>query len=133
MQAVEAVNKYNGQELAGRKLLVREDREDRDVKQYNRENGIERPEGARPPRRPRRPEGAPPGPPHEEGRPPKREGGPPERQGESSGLQVRLSMLVGCAALYLVQRALYACAVRLSCVRHSAARSTRPVTCTGVA
>jgi len=119
VQAVEAVNKYNGQELAGRKLLVREDREDRDVKQYNRENGIERPEGARPP--------------HEEGRPPKREGGPPERQGESSGLQVRISMLVGCAALYLVQRALYACAVRLSCVRHSAARSTRPVICTGVA
>jgi hypothetical protein len=132
VQAVEAVNTYNGQELAGRKLLVREDREDRDVKQYNRENGIERPEGARPPRRPRRTEGAPPGPPQQEGRPPKREGGPPERQGESSGLQVRLSTLVGRAALYLsVQHALYARAVRLLSVRHSVALSTRPVLCSG--
>ncbi|KAK9822639.1 hypothetical protein WJX81_002257 [Elliptochloris bilobata] len=87
-QAVAAVNKYNGQELAGRKMLVREDREDRDVKQYNRENGIERPEGTRPPRRPRRSEGGPSAQQPAEGRPPKREGGPPERQGESSGLQI---------------------------------------------
>ena len=92
VQAVEAVNRYNGYELAGRKMLVREDREDRDVKQYNRENGIERPEGARPPRRPRRSDGG--GPsgqqPAGEVRPAKREGGPPERQGESSGFQARL-------------------------------------------
>lgn len=31
-----AVNTFNGEEIAGRKILVREDREDRDVKQYNR-------------------------------------------------------------------------------------------------
>lgn len=49
-----AVNTFNGEEVGGRKLLVREDREDRDVKQYNRENGIERPEGSRPSRRSRR-------------------------------------------------------------------------------
>ncbi len=36
-----AVNTLNGMELAGRKMLVREDREDRDVKQYNRDNGLE--------------------------------------------------------------------------------------------
>lgn len=35
-QAVAAVNIFNGEEIAGRKILVREDREDRDVKQYNR-------------------------------------------------------------------------------------------------
>lgn len=54
-QAVEAVKTLNGQELAGRKLLVREDREDRDVKQYNKENGIDGTPPARPPRRTRRP------------------------------------------------------------------------------
>ena len=43
MQAVSAVNTFNGTDLAGRKIMVREDREDRDVKQYNRENGIETP------------------------------------------------------------------------------------------
>ncbi len=53
-QAVAAVNTFNGEEIAGRKILVREDREDRDVKQYNKDHGIERPEGARPPRRSRR-------------------------------------------------------------------------------
>ncbi|KAK9804947.1 hypothetical protein WJX73_002251 [Symbiochloris irregularis] len=53
--AVEAVKTLNGQELAGRKLLVREDREDRDVKQFNKENGIEGSAPPRPPRRPRRP------------------------------------------------------------------------------
>ena len=50
MQAVEAVNAFNGEEIAGRKILVREDREDRDVKQYNKENGIERPNTRRPKR-----------------------------------------------------------------------------------
>ena len=30
------MNTFNGEEIAGRKILVREDREDRDVKQYNR-------------------------------------------------------------------------------------------------
>jgi hypothetical protein len=47
---VAAVNAFNGEEMAGRKILVREDREDRDVKQYNRENGIERPNTRRPKR-----------------------------------------------------------------------------------
>lgn len=50
LQAVAAVNAFNGEEIAGRKILVREDREDRDVKQYNRENGIERPNTRRPKR-----------------------------------------------------------------------------------
>ena len=36
LQAVAAVNTFNGTDLAGRKIMVREDREDRDVKQYNR-------------------------------------------------------------------------------------------------
>ena len=44
------MNAFNGEEIAGRKILVREDREDRDVKQYNRENGIERPNTRRPKR-----------------------------------------------------------------------------------
>lgn len=35
-----AINALNGTELGGRTILVREDREDRDVKQYNEENGI---------------------------------------------------------------------------------------------
>ena len=83
MQAVTAVQTFNGTELAGRKILVREDREDRDVKQYNKDNGIETPEREfRPPRRERRPR---------ESRP--REEGAPrgERRGQenaSSGLQV---------------------------------------------
>ncbi len=105
-QAVAAVNMFNGEELAGRKILVREDREDRDVKQYNKENGIERPEGARPPRRARTRggsagagaagPGAPPG--SGDARPPRREprGAPPSGDGgepgvESSGLQVATS------------------------------------------
>lgn len=47
-EAVAAVNTFNGTDLAGRKIMVREDREDRDVKQYNRDNGIDVPsnEGA---------------------------------------------------------------------------------------
>ena len=44
------MNAFNGEEMAGRKILVREDREDRDVKQYNKENGIERPNTRRPKR-----------------------------------------------------------------------------------
>ena len=54
IQAVAAVNAFNGEEMAGRKILVREDREDRDVKQYNRENNIERPNTRRPKRGGRR-------------------------------------------------------------------------------
>ena len=83
MQAVAAVQTFNGTELAGRKILVREDREDRDVKQYNKDNNIETPEREfRPPRRERRPR---------ENR--QRDDGPPrgERRGQesaSSGLQV---------------------------------------------
>ena len=38
---MQAVQTLNGVELGGRKILVREDREDRDVKQYNRDNGLE--------------------------------------------------------------------------------------------
>lgn len=38
-QAVLAVNTLNGTDLGGRNMLVREDREDRDVKAFNRENG----------------------------------------------------------------------------------------------
>ena len=93
------MNTFNGEEVAGRKILVREDREDRDVKQYNKENGIERPDTARPPRRARRGggDGGPPG--HGssgEGRPPRREARGPapgadngETGIEPSGLQVR--------------------------------------------
>lgn len=42
-EAVAAINALNGTELGGRTILVREDREDRDVKQYNEENGISPP------------------------------------------------------------------------------------------
>lgn len=48
-QAAAAVNTLNGTDLGGRPISVREDREDRDIKDYQRENGIERP--ARPPPR----------------------------------------------------------------------------------
>jgi RNA recognition motif-containing protein len=41
-QALAAINTQNGTDLGGRRILVREDREDRDVKQYS-------PEGAAPP------------------------------------------------------------------------------------
>lgn len=40
IQAVTAVNTFNGTDLAGRKIMVREDREDRDVKQYNRQAAL---------------------------------------------------------------------------------------------
>ena len=36
LQAVRAVETLNGTDLGGRKILVREDREDKDVKNYNR-------------------------------------------------------------------------------------------------
>ena len=36
VQAVRAVETLNGVDLGGRKILVREDREDKDVKNYNR-------------------------------------------------------------------------------------------------
>lgn len=36
VQAVRAVETLNGTDLGGRKILVREDREDKDVKNYNR-------------------------------------------------------------------------------------------------
>ena len=35
-QAVSAVQALNGSDLGGRAILVREDREDKDVKNYNR-------------------------------------------------------------------------------------------------
>jgi hypothetical protein len=83
------VNTFNGTELAGRKILVREDREDRDVKQFNRENGIE---GTPPPPRPQRTRAG--GAKRPGGRPPREQDGAepaaaPEEPGESSGLQVR--------------------------------------------
>lgn len=91
-QAVKAVESFNGTELSGRKILVREDREDRDVKNYNRENGIER---EAPPRsagrssgRGGRGRGRDGGGPSQQynSRPPPRAG--PEGEEESSGLQV---------------------------------------------
>ncbi|KAL6774211.1 GBP1 [Auxenochlorella protothecoides x Auxenochlorella symbiontica] len=53
-EAVAAISTLNGTDLGGRTILVREDREDRDVKQYNAENGIEAPAPRRPRRRRRR-------------------------------------------------------------------------------
>lgn len=91
-EAVKAVESFNGTELAGRKILVREDREDRDVKNYNRENGIER---EAPPRsagrssgRGGRGRGRDGGGPSQQynNRPPPRAG--PDGEEESSGLQV---------------------------------------------
>lgn len=76
-QAVKAVNELNGMELSGRKILVREDREDRDVKQYNKDNGIAAP--PRPPRREPRPA------------PPKREAPADNGNEGGSGLQVGVS------------------------------------------
>ena len=86
-QALLAINTNNGVDLGGRRILVREDREDRDVKQQTGEEGIPRPP------RPARAtggrgrgrgaadgEGAAPG--RGRGR------GRAERTGESSGLQV---------------------------------------------
>ena len=85
VQAVHAVNTLNGTDLSGRKILVREDREDRDVKQFNKENGIENEEAAPRPRRPRRPpvQRAP-----RQQQDAPAEGGA-EEEHQSSGLQVR--------------------------------------------
>ncbi|GAX82342.1 hypothetical protein CEUSTIGMA_g9771.t1 [Chlamydomonas eustigma] len=101
-EALAAINTQNGTDLAGRRILVREDREDRDVKQYAPEDGspapVKAPRAARPPREPREPrrdgagrsEGSGRG-----GRGGRGAGGrgrarapAPERTGESSGLQV---------------------------------------------
>lgn len=46
-EAVRAINELNGIELGGRTIIVREDREDRDVKVFNQENGIEPIRGGR--------------------------------------------------------------------------------------
>jgi RNA recognition motif-containing protein len=104
-EAVQAVQTLNGVELGGRKILVREDREDRDVKQYNRDNGLEG-EGQRQPRprRDRRARGGRDGDGEEGGRGGGRDGGGRGRgrgrgdyqqqmqqqqsSGQSSGLQV---------------------------------------------
>lgn len=48
-EAIKAVNELNGTELGGRRIAVREDREDRDVKQFVEGEGGEN--GTRPPRR----------------------------------------------------------------------------------
>lgn len=40
-QALKAVQSMNGVELGGRPMMVREDREDRDVKNYQNESGRE--------------------------------------------------------------------------------------------
>lgn len=73
-EAVAAVNALNGSELGGRKIMVREDREDRDVKQYNKENGI-KPTGFR-------------GPPSRRKGQPREADKEPVDGGSSSGLQV---------------------------------------------
>ncbi|KAL6774212.1 GBP1 [Auxenochlorella protothecoides x Auxenochlorella symbiontica] len=56
-EAVAAISTLNGTDLGGRTILVREDREDRDVKQYNAENGIEAPAAPAPTARRRCPAG----------------------------------------------------------------------------
>eukprot|EP00955_Chlamydomonas_euryale_P032909 345485-Chlamydomonas_euryale.AAC.1 len=72
VQALAAINAQNGVDLGGRRMLVREDREDRDVKAATGEEGA-----------------APPPPPAAAPRRVRRERGPPvDRSGESSGLQV---------------------------------------------
>lgn len=48
-EAIKAVQELNGTELGGRRIAVREDREDRDVKQFIEGEGGEN--GSRPPRR----------------------------------------------------------------------------------
>ncbi len=72
-----AISTLNGADLAGRKLLVREDREDRDVRAARGEGGAEGEGGERPPRRERPP------PRPRAPRPPRE-----ERPEASSGLQV---------------------------------------------
>jgi len=74
-EAIKAVNELNGTELGGRRIAVREDREDRDVKQFVEGEGGEN--GTRPPRRGRG-----------RGRGRGRSERPPI-EGEPSGFQVR--------------------------------------------
>ena len=100
-----AVNAFNGEEMAGRKILVREDREDRDVKQYNKENGIERPNTRRPKRGGRGGAGA-----NSTGRgDPGGRGAGPQETHQSSGLQA--SAFSSCS----LPTACWACPVRQSC------------------
>ncbi|EFN53373.1 hypothetical protein CHLNCDRAFT_32263 [Chlorella variabilis] len=82
-EALTAINTLNGVELGGRTILVREDREDRDVKQ---ENGITPP--VRPPREPREPRAPAPGRGRGRGRGPPPEGAEGEEVNQSSGLQI---------------------------------------------
>lgn len=92
-QALTAINTLNGSDLGGRRVLVREDREDRDVKAATgEEGGAGRGRGGRGGRGAGRgAAGAAPG-----GRAPggrgagrgRGRGPPPERTGESSGLQI---------------------------------------------
>ncbi|KAJ9523440.1 hypothetical protein QJQ45_005336 [Haematococcus lacustris] len=99
MQAAAAINSLNGADLAGRRILVREDREDRDIKQYNPTAVPGEPGTPPPANRSGRGggrgagrgtgRGAPGAPPMSGGRGAGRgRGPPPERTGESSGLQV---------------------------------------------
>jgi RNA recognition motif-containing protein len=81
-EAIAAVNTLNGTDLGGRRIAVREDREDRDVKQFVEGEGGEN--GSRPPRRGRG-----------RGRGRGREPRPPI-EGEPSGYQVRLR---GCSVV----------------------------------
>jgi RNA recognition motif-containing protein len=74
-EAIKAVNELNGTDLGGRRIAVREDREDRDVKQFIEGEGGEN--GTRPPRRGRG-----------RGRGRGRSERPPI-EGEPSGFQVR--------------------------------------------
>ena len=100
-----AINTQNGTDLGGRRILVREDREDRDVKQYGGEEGGEAPVRAPRVRAPR-PAGGRGGGGGEGGGGGGEGGGgrgagrgrgrgrgpPPERTGESSGLQVGVTL-----------------------------------------
>ncbi len=96
-QAATAINTLNGVEMSGRRLLVREDREDRDLKHVagGDENGASpAPRAPRPPRAAGAPGGR--GTAGGRGAGGRGAGGrggrgsaPPERSGESSGLQVR--------------------------------------------
>ncbi|KAL6752334.1 hypothetical protein V8C86DRAFT_2757034 [Haematococcus lacustris] len=98
-EAAAAINSLNGADLAGRRILVREDREDRDIKQYNPTAVPGEPGTPPPANRSGRGggrgagrgtgRGAPGAPPLSGGRGAGRgRGPPPERTGESSGLQV---------------------------------------------
>lgn len=83
MQAVAAIETLNGTELGGRRLLVREDREDRDLKGEG-----DAPAAPRAPRAPRAAAGGRGAPSAGRGAGRGRGAGPPAQGGESSGLQV---------------------------------------------